>query len=649
MTRWMWTTLVAVAAAAIGYWLGKPGSPITETGTNSAEQTSTRPPAEKRQAAEPGSSLPPLFEAAVTKLGDGGWDEEAARVVVAFYRDWLTALFDADRDAYDRVLIALCQLPHAGELRDVLRDRPEYAGLLLLVSDPHALARELRGPDRDLLAGLFLIHLDRRDADVLAASLPDNSDLIAGLYRRGLLGAEVLFMFPRGTQASREYEMWLRGAMREAVRLHDDQLVGMVLLLLEEGPSIRRRMAEDDQFRLRFGGLWAKLKRAVGKRGEDLGQYVNQPGLWDFLSGPDSEILIEKWGLLPVDLLHSPGTARYPPQHHARVVELLKVGDQPVADLLRLCRGESAFYPFLEKNLSPDLLCWVYWDLDRHKDTLRHRLEVLQKKLNESVDRLREEVGQKEAGPKEYLPFYSLYKVFETYSDGEDPSALDLLFAAADVGTVVMPAGRFMVVAGKEGGRGVAKEVLQGIVRKEVDGLVKGRLRGEAAKFGAVAANRHAVRLAVQQRLVEAVRAVREAFARGLPRVEVKLDVTEPLLYVYRHSGLGRDPFRRLTGLDPRVLLTREGRVYLQLRWSEAIISKRQAALLTLRKYVDRVTDDRDGHQTPGVGRSGGDHPRDTGPGYRPHQWATQAGILWLASAADLLATDESPAGSTRP
>jgi hypothetical protein len=592
MSRWKWYAVVAVAAGGLGFLAGI----LLRVPTPAPAAPDEPPSLPVRPSPLPApavtSGLPPLLEAAAEKLTGAGWDEQTARVVIRFHGDWLTDLFDADRYGYDRALIRLSQLPQHGELPEVLREHPEYAGLFLLVKQPLALARELRGPDRELLAGLFLIHLAREDADALASALPGNAALIADLYRRGLAGAEAAFLFPREKPGAQEYEKWVRETMRSAINQPDEQLVGTFMLILEEGPTIRRLMAEDAAFLVKFPGLWDKLSRATKRRGDDVGLYIGLPGLWKFLDSSDAESLIADWGLLPVDLLYGEKDGRYPEAFHTRVKELLKKGDETIANLLLLCRGEAAFYPFLRENLPLDLLRGMADDLVRHKARLKDRLVTLQNKRDRSVGDLQEAVGLKPAGPKEYVPFYSLYKVYVSHADGEDLSALDLAFAAADLASVAVPAAKGLVVV-KQGAtaaaRDVAKEGVKKLIKNEVAGAVKGKVRSEtAAWLGTVGVNAFSVRLAAKRFMVEAVKDLKAALVRAIPKVELRVDVTGLLRYVYRQVGPG--PLRRLAGLNPQVLLDSASRVYLRLEWSGRLIDRRQRALFALLRVVDQVS-----------------------------------------------------------
>ena len=254
MTRLMWTLLAVATSLGLGYFIGqiaKPSYPNRAEpplGQNlPSSATITDAP-----LTSSGNDSIPLRDAAVLKLADAGWDQSAARSVIVFHWDWLVALFEVDREGYDRTLIKLAQMPSLGEYWQVLREHPEFAGLLGMVNDPVALARELRDGDRNVLASLFLTRLDRTEAEELASALPGNSALIADLYRRGLVGAEVLFSFQRDRPGAAEYESWLRTTLREAITRPDDQLAGVFMLLLEEGATIRKRMTQDEQFRLRF-------------------------------------------------------------------------------------------------------------------------------------------------------------------------------------------------------------------------------------------------------------------------------------------------------------------------------------------------------------------------------------------------------------
>ena len=380
------------------------------------------------------------------------------------------------------------------------------------------------------------------------------------------------------------------------------------------------------------------MARVVKKREDDFALYIDQPGLWEFLSEPEAEQLITERGLLPVDLLY--GEKRYPPEVHARIRELLKKGDEPIAEMLLLCRGEPAFLPFLRRDLPLDVLRGLSEDLFQHKMTLRTRLETLQRKLNDSVDRLREEVGVKPPGAKEYLPFYSIYKVYQDYADGEDTSTLDLAFAAADLASVAVPAAKGLIVF-KGAAKVAAKGRVKDLIKNQAATVVKGKSRTElAARFGHIAVNKYSVRLAAEHFLTEAVRAIQRVLTHGI-KVKARVDVTGLLRFV--NQRLGRDPFRKLTGLNPVVFLHSDGRVYLELVWSKGVIMKHQRALLALRKFVERWKDDglSDAAEAaslrPGEpkGRTPKLETQRSGPRSAVHP--SQAGVLWLMALADLL------------
>jgi hypothetical protein len=559
---------------------------------------------------------PPVNERlaeATRQLAEAGMGD-AAEQVVAVHRDYLIALCEADPNLFRLAVLALKQAERLDRLTVELAQHPEWAGLLAMSPNPTDLAREL-SREPNILPGLFLLQPDR-----------------------GVVGAEAVFLFDRTTPADADYERWLRTELANAAKLDDSALAARFLLLAEEGSAIRRRMRADDAFRRRFPSLWDKLVRATAARKEDLAGYVGMPGLWTFLDDPKAEALLRSRGAVPVDLLR--GDPAYPPDTHTRIKQLLEAGDEAVVDLLLACRGEPAFLDFLRKPVDDDLLRGVAAELPTDPPGRKAKLESLQRWLSVSVDKLEEKVTKRGAGLVEFVPFYSVYKVYESYSAGEDPSTLDLVMAAVDIGTVAVPGVRLAMEPAKAAGKEAVKQAARQVVKAEAEQLVKAAGAATVRRGGTVAANLYAAKL-VARRYYDQV--VKLAKAVWNAKHTETVDVTGAVRYIYERAGVFQDKFAKLTGLEARAVLERDatGRAKLAFTWSVEQTVRRQKQIAILKWESLRRGLKRDLREV-----EMGDNPPPPKLDGTSDERAGRAAV-WLANAADLV-PDEQPTEVSR-
>lgn len=587
----------------------------------------------------------------VDRLVSKGWPSEAAERVLEFHAGWLEALRRHDPAGYDRTLTDLGQFPSAAAVGRTLTRRPELAGLLVMAGD-HAtdLADALDRGDAedDLLAGLFLAHLTPDDVKALAAALPGNRNQIAALTRRGLVGAEVLYLFDRSGPAGREYAAWLWDEVRRALGGPDDELADVFVFLLAEGPEIRRRLA-DDGFRQDFRRRWDALRGGAARIGSPLPELAGLPGVWDFLARGDARELLERRGVLAVDLLA--GDRAYPPEVRDRVAALLRAEGETIARLLDECRGEAAFRELLrgDRPVPAPLLLRVAADLPAHPDRAA-RLRTLADRW--ARDRTGEALRRALAGPADpgaagYLPGYSLYRLVRT--DPDDIGGLDVLFAAADVASVVMPAAKVGTELGKAGAKKAANEVAKKAIREAAERAAKEAVevqlrRRAAALAGRVVVNRASAWAAAGQRCREAAAFVRDVLA-GKTRslFPVAVDVTGAVRFAFRlgrTGGLGRHTFRRLAGLEARLFMRGDARLTLKLGVTFNPKGGSLPALVKLLKAAGEWVE-KDGRaepRPPDPGPAGGAPPAAEPP---RDAWAKAAGAVWLAAAVPGLLPDD--------
>jgi hypothetical protein len=569
-----------------------------------------------------------MADEVIARLIKSGWPADTANVVGKFHSPWLAALRPVDPEGCEGILIRLEQ-HSVTRVADVLSRKPELTGLFLLVDDASSLAIELDDPaDGDLIASLFQLHADAEDAKRLAAALPGNRELIAQLLRRGFVGAEHLFVFARGTPAGDEYSGWLYNLLRAGLHKNDDALADVIFMLFDHGPEIRRRMSRDDGFRRQWTHLWSKLAAIVGGHGNEFAPYLGLPGLWDFLALPQAELLLERKGALAVDLLL--GQSTYPRDVQETLIQLLLDGKDRLAEFLWIARREPALLPFLRRNppLGLDLWTALAADVLKHRTTMRPRLELHQLRLADSEAKLRESLDLKSPGPKEWIPFYSVYKIFDDIADGEVPSTLDVVFAAVDLADVAVPGGKLVTTLGKSGARKLGKDQAKHLLRTEAKKVATNHVKDPAGLAGRnVLANRAAADLVASQAYRRHVNQFSDLLKLGPIKPShsgVEFEMTALVQHGFQTFGFSRQTVRRLTGLEARVFMRRDATVIVRL--SPSATHELNAAGRALAEFIrERV--------------SPAEVARPEALDANSEAWKTVAAALWFASAADLLPT----------
>lgn len=580
--------------------------------------------------------------------GRAGWDEEAARAVVAFHDGWLTALRANDPGMYQVTLDRLEHLRDAGRLSNILCVRPALAGLFLLADSANVSPKQL-GNDIDksdgndeVTAGLFLVHSHPQDAASVVDALTRHRDLIAKLYRRGLAGVELLFLFDRTTDDGRilrgieEYDGWLAAEFGEAASRSDDELADTLSFALAEGPELRRRLRDDEPFRRVFRDVWSRVRRVIdARRGELLRtDLVRLPGLWDFLRLEHAEKLLRAYGPLAVDLLT--GAKSYPARVQKVVVDWLLDGDARTVDLLRKGMGWPEMLPFLDAAIPVPLARDLAADVTPRANPTE-RLRELQGALLKGFDALQQALKPPaREGWVEYLPGYSVYRVCAATASGDQVETEDLLFAAADLATIALPVGRFATTLAKGGAKKVGKEAARTVLREVVENDLRKRVGTAAAKeLGQVAVREATVwaacRIAIREGLQAATatgKVVGNRFARG-----THVDVTPLVRFLFQQTNVSRKSFKRLTGLEARVFMRSDARVQLVLSMPRADDLSRRAKNWVLDRMVEH------GSQLGTLnseGQPGGEAETRVDS---PDRWQEMASTVWMASAVGIFPT----------
>lgn len=664
MSRWLaiGIGLMSVTAGAIGVALL-----FTPTRPTAVAPARATPGPVHRSTDEPvGAGSPPSVtmrwdDELVARLVDHRWKPGAARAVVAFHRDWLDALRSHDRHNYEATALQLAELKDADAVAvsEALARRPELAGPLTAADEPRDLA-EVLDDDGDVLASLFAANADREDARLLAAVLTgdrgEDGRRIAHLTRKGLVGVEAVFAIgydtPGAVRPAHEaaYLNWVREAFKRALEGEDDEPVDLFVFLLAEGRTICTSRLTDERFRQKLSTRWSVIRdlvratrddqrRRIEREGrkpepDELSGFIDLialPGVWEFADHPDAGRLFARRGVLAVDALHAFAAN---PARRERVADLLRdaqwdnAADWLLAYLLAdpRSRGWVALEPFLDDAaVNAGLIARIGRDVHgRPEDKRLKRLSELTDALTANGEAgLRAVLVPDGPGLVQYLPGYAVYRLYDKYDRGEEIENTDLLLAGVDAVSLAPGAGA-VITLGKTGGKMVAKEGARAATKQTVARIVAARVGKEAATSAAEAGARagfwlaaraayHRVGAVVQKAVAEFARTGRITIRYG------QLDITRAVQFAYTRSGLGRQTFQRLTGLDARLFMRGDARVALHVYH----VVTPAPLLAKLEEFLEKWADGTD------------DNPPRSSPqddGFRRRA----LGVLVLAARADL-------------
>jgi hypothetical protein len=290
------------------------------------------------------------------ELIKAGWEPNAAHAVVALNKEWFTI------HRVEKQIYLLKNLGHYSHLMPLFESHPETASLLAAANNPERLAQLFQNDDcYDIITGLFVQHAAPEDAAALANALEIHRSLVCRLIKRGLIGSQALFIFPRDNAGAQEYDRWLSEVLDVQ---SEDKLSSVINLLFEQGADIRAKMIDDSHFRYAFrNDLWPKFLRVTDKTQQPFELYLSDPHLWDLLALPQGERLLEQWqwflsleqinNLTPAAVLF--GDEAYPDPLQPLIIEAILENDANTLVSLLYFGYEPLFIKLMQRDLSDDI------------------------------------------------------------------------------------------------------------------------------------------------------------------------------------------------------------------------------------------------------------------------------------------------------
>lgn len=536
---------------------------ITGVGSNaSGKPPASRPATSAGEDADArGVPLDKLRE----QLDKAGWPADAASKVIELNNDWFRRLETGDPAEFNREAKALINLGGVTGIFDVISSHPETALLLAGATEPKLLAASFRNPTLyPTVAGLYLRYAAPSDAAELAAVLNEerHATLICDMIRRGVFGAETAYLQGVVEDAgSREYGRWLDEVLSSALQREDAELCSTWTYVLAQGPAIRRALIDDPGFREEFRTrLWPQFARLLDGDARTFESLMWEPDIWQLLRLEFGDRLIERWGVLPIGMLV--GESAYPENTRPKVVQILLDGDNSKVEALYRFKREPLFHDLLRRDgLSSTTLRAVCDKLLAAGSNYPNKLSYLSSLADGAIA---EEVGQPVSGPVTWIPlYYTVYEVPKKILQGRDVPAMDWVLAIADPALMLMgPLGPKDIA--KAGARPVAERAASregaALVTKLNGNALTRAVGTTAEKETAKSVTGKFAPWLISEGLLELQQSALTLFKR-----RATVEITGIARAAFRASHISRESFRRLAGLEARLFMRPDARVFLRL------------------------------------------------------------------------------------
>jgi hypothetical protein len=505
----------------------------------------------------------------VDKLQAAGWPPNAATAVAHVNEERFRWLHEVARESLDRELRAFATLHPSGRMAVLLERHPQTAGLLLLARDPVALADGILAcsdeADQIRLIGSFVKYTEPAEVTQWAESVAKHGRCIAGLLHRcQAWPVDAVFVYPRADLAvAATYDLWLDKIFEPGnLPARDEEMLSLMEFVMGNGNEIRRRMTQYPAFREMFlDSAWPTFARCV-RREADMQKarcpwdmFNNSGHVWDLLMRPDGEALFQRAGLLAADLLY--GNDAVDPALREKTAQLLLLGNLELVDAsftAPFSRHPQFRRLILTRNLSDDQIlaaCKKLRDEQEGYNTLLGTWDGL------SDQALGEDIGPPPDGLRTWVPGYGVYYAGKKLFQGRDLGWIDAIAVGGDVVTIATLGGSKVL---SESGKQAAKAGL------------KAKLRDEAVKDLAALSSREIAEQASEKQLTSliahhALKSLPSELGEALLKTGV-VDMTSVLHGAFKimsRFGIGRESFKKLTGLEARVFLRKDAKVFVNL------------------------------------------------------------------------------------
>lgn len=502
----------------------------------------------------------------IERLIAAHWTPTAAQSIITINQEWFTELAANHPQPFERILRDLEALGQLPNWINLLERHPEIAGLAIGAENPRLLYRVLTATSQACWPWIlqqYTFLAAPPDAAKLTVALERHQKPICQLAQAGIPGAAAVFLFDETRSGAKEYASWLEHtlltpALRNSWRSSkpdtaNTSLIENVTFAVTQGPELRERMAKNPEFRHRLPELWQALNRAIADtslREEKFALVAAEPQIWDLLQLDEGEEILRNWGPeVPIALLLGPTAVpqdlqpmvlRALHQQHDDVVAVLQkhLGDQNLYNLMR--RTDLDVYQIERVLNALDGFCP---DCPNDYST---RLAYFARL---SPAAIQSQFAPPATSIVTWMPFHNESATVYKALLGREVSTAEWALLGVSVVATFVPGGALL--------KGT-KVVAQNLKSPTVQELAKKFFKTIAPQL-----------TTVQQVLPKAFSDVLKQqivpfVGKHVAQLEklTTIDIKTPVQWMFEKTGIGRESFKNLTGLEARVFMRGDAKVF---------------------------------------------------------------------------------------
>lgn len=564
-------------------------------------------------------------------LNKGGWSMDACRAWWLVNERRLKATAEVAPDLVEKELRLFYQMQPKGRELRLIEKHPEAAGILLLAHKRDALASAiLAAPesDQDMLVASYLFCTTGTEVDEWTEAVARHPGPIALFQRRcAVLPYHGLFAYlakspPMSPDTREIYGKWLDEVLALPVMTQsDERMLSRLNFAATCGPEVRTRLKGDPTFRQNFlKVIWPRFRDSMiyltqtqGEDSQDVFIYCGgEPLVWDFFKRENSEILFRQVGMDAVLLLEGPDALHPDVQGAAMAMWAKGILDLP--QMLQEYQSNTHFLSLLRRFQEE-----AKWSM---LNAVCFRLEEKGPQWPSDVaylDGLSESAMKKELNPTEpsIIPGAALFSLASKFVDGRRVGISDFLVAgidAADIALAIATLGssKGLTTAAKAGAQKMIQQSLRTTAIESAEKLA-GRTLKTVAETGTIEWTQDIVQ--------EGMKRLPDAFRTKMKIIGI-VDISEPVKAGFKLSrklGVGRNPFKKLTGLEARVFMRQDGRVF--INFANVITKPNPAMSFLTRTFENGIL------QSPPV-EDGVESSAAV-----VHQWKEDVSAWWIGNA----------------
>lgn len=505
----------------------------------------------------------------IARLITANWTPAAAQAVITINENWFTQLSQQHPREFDRILRSLSALSRYPNWLTLLESHPEIAGLAIGAENPRLLYRVLTATSKKCwpyILQQYSYLAAPSDAAALTVALENYSRSICSLAQAGIPGAAAVFIFDTTRSGAKEYAAWLEHDLLKPALRNSVDLAEVVTFAITQGPQLRERLATHPQLRQRLPELWQALQRAINTgtaRDEKLALITTETKIWDLLLLAEGEAILQKWGpAVPIALLFGP--MAMPPDLHPVVVRALYQGHTSIVDLLQRHLGEQNLYNLMRRS-----------DLDAYQ--IERILNALEGTCpdcpTDYTDRLayfarlsptaiQSQFAPPPTGIVTWIPYHNELITLNKVMLGREVTATEWAMLGVGVAMLAVPGSLLL-----QGSKTVAKQTAAQSAKIMVQGL-KSPTTQELAKqlFKNMSPHLTQVTQLLPKIFSDTLKQQIMPFVKkNVAQIEklTQINITAPVQWIFETTGIGRQSFKHLTGLEARVIMREDAKVFI--------------------------------------------------------------------------------------